>query len=138
MRHFPFFVFTLIFSVRMLAAEFQSAELVGTWSGKAKDGTQVTYRFHKDGSVLWLVDEPNFKRQAPSGLRAKYTVRPKSPLWEIDIHDFEHAGFKNVSFHGILQPLEKNKVKIEGQPTNRGKRPQSFSDEAVIFSKTDP
>lgn len=137
MRCIPFLVFTLIYSVRLLAAEFQSSDLVGTWSGKAKDGTGITYRFHKDGSAIWLVDEPNFKRLAPSGLRAKFTVREKSPLWEIDIHDFEDTRFKNITFQAILQSVEKGKFKLEGLPTNRGKRPESFSEEAITFLRSE-
>lgn len=137
MRYFLFLIFSSILSVALFGAEFQSSDLVGDWTGKAKDGTKITYSFHKDGSVVWMVDAPNFKRQAPSGLQAKYTVRTTSPIWEIDIHDFEAAPFKGITFQGILQPIENTKFKMDGMPSNRGKRPVTFGEEAIVFSKTD-
>jgi hypothetical protein len=138
-RHILFLVFSLILSVRMFGAEFQSSDLVGEWTGKAKDGTNVAmirYSFRKDGSAVWFLDEPSFKKNWPSGLQGKYTLRGKSPIWEIDIYDFEDARLKGITYQGILQPIEKGKFKMEGGPSNGGGRPIGFGEEAVVFSKT--
>src|SRR5262249_22172138 len=131
-----FLIYLLLSLGRTQSAEFRNSDLIGHWSGKAKDGTKITYHFQKDGSVIWFVDEPHFKSEAPSGLRAKYTIRENSLMWELDIHDFEHMRFKKFTFQAIFQPVEKGRLKMEGVPSNRG-RPRVFSDEAIVLSKDD-
>ena len=121
----------------MLGGEFQSLDSVGDWTGKTKDGIKVKFRFQKDGSVVWFGYDPESEREFPPGVRAKYSVRGKSPLWEIDFQDFEEACVKSLTIQGILQPLEKGKFKMEWPNCSR-KRPGSFSEEAIIFTKTDP
>jgi len=130
------FIFSLLFgALGCHAASVQSPSFVGDWSGKAPDGTTVKYSLHKDGSAVWFVDEANFKQAFPSGLKAKYVIRDKSPFWEIDIYDFQDGPFKGVTFLGILQPIDDRKFKMEGMPSNHGDRPKSFDDQAITFTK---
>ena len=74
-------VLSLMFSGRLLGADFQKSDLVGEWNGKAPDGSKVSYSFQKDGSVSNFVDSTDFKQMFPAGLQAKYALREKSPLW---------------------------------------------------------
>jgi hypothetical protein len=131
-------VFSLVFSGRLLGADFQKSDLVGEWNGKAPDGSKVSYSFQKDGSVSNFVNSKNFKQMFPTGLQAKYTLREKSPFWEIDIYDFEDIRFKGITMQGIFQPLEKGKFKMEGMPSNSGARPSNFNEEAIVFTKVEP
>jgi hypothetical protein len=135
-RHAVLLICLLVSLGPTQSAEFRNSDLIGHWSGKAKDGTKITYHFQKDGLVVWFVDEPHFKSEAPSGLRAKYTIRESSAAWELDIHDFEDIRFKKFIFQAIFQPVEKGRLKLEGLPSSRG-RPRIFSDEAIVFSKDD-
>jgi hypothetical protein len=123
-------------SVSLSGAEFQQSDLVGEWTGTANNGATIKYIFGADGSVAWFVDDPHFKADFPSGIRGKYAFRQKSPLCEIDIHDFESPRFKEIIFQGILQPLEKGKFKMEAAPSMGGPRPGSFDDEAIVFNRT--
>jgi hypothetical protein len=124
----------LLCSLCTWGAEFKSKDLIGAWSGLSKDGVKISYEFHDDGSVIWLLDEPSFKAQAPQGLKAKYLLRQNGSLWEIDIFDFENLP-TTVIFQGILQPTEDGKFKMDGAPANVAKRPSIFSEQTVIFSK---
>jgi|ERR1700722_8445173 len=136
MRVVSFILGLLLTVANCHCASLESSSFVGEWSGKAPDGTTVRYVFKKDGSAVWFVDEPDFKRMAPSGLRAKYVLREKSPLWEIDIYEFEDSHFKGVKFQGILQPIDEKKFKMQGLPSIQGERPKSFDKEAIVFTKT--
>jgi hypothetical protein len=130
------FIFSLLFgALGCHVASIQSLSFVGDWSGKAPDGTTVKYSLHKDGSVVWFVDEANFKQASPSGMKAKYVIREKSPFWEIDIYDFVDGRFKGVTFLGILQPIDDRTFKMEGAPSIDGDRPKSFDEEAITFTK---
>lgn len=70
----------------------------GQWTGKAKNGTEVTYTFTKDGCVTWNVAEEDFKKAFPNGLKAKYAIRIAKPYAELDIFDFDAEQFKKVRF----------------------------------------
>ena len=129
--------FSLVIFAIAFGGAFQSSDLVGTWTATSTDGTKVTFQFHKDGSAIWDVDEPNFRRVAPSGLKAKYSIREKAPLWEVDIYDFDSAAFKDIAFRAILQPVEKGKIRMNGVPSNQGPRPITFDKGAILLSKTD-
>ena len=110
----------------------------GRWSGSAKDGTEISYSFTKNGDVTWHVEEENFKRAFPKGLAGKYKISIAKPYWRIDIHKFEHAMFKDVTFMGILEVLGEKSFRMEGvpsKPSNRRKRPHKFTDEAVTFQE---
>jgi hypothetical protein len=135
MRNVFSLILSLVFSGRLLGADFQKSDLAGEWNGKAPDGSKVSYSFQKDGSVTNFVDSSNFKQMFPTGLQAKYILREKSPFWEIDIYDFEDGRFKGITMQGILQPLDNGKFKMEGMPSNSGARPSNFDDEAIIFTK---
>src|SRR6516164_3874763 len=67
--------------------------LSGDWSGTSADGTEVSYSFAKDGTVVWRVKEKEFMRAFPEGLKAKYQLRIGMPLSEIDISDFSDPRF---------------------------------------------
>jgi hypothetical protein len=131
------FFFSLVVAAGAFGGDFQSSDLVGSWTGTDTDGTKVTLQFHKDGSATWDVDEPNFKRLAPSGLKAKYSIREKSPVWELDIYDFDSAAFKDGVFQAILQPVEMGKIRMNGAWSKHGLRPTSFGKGTIVISKTD-
>ena len=108
----------------------------GRWSGSAKDGSEISYSFTKDGDVTWYVVDENSKPAFPKGLVGKYKITIAKPYWKIDIHKFEHPMFKDVTFMGIFEVLGEKSFRLEGvpsKPSNRGKRPQKFTDEAITF-----
>jgi len=72
----------------------------GIWTAAAPDGTAITYDFQGADTVVWFVEEPNFKKMWPNGLRGKYKVRVARPLWEINIEKFESPEFKDFSIPG--------------------------------------
>jgi hypothetical protein len=135
-------IFSVFFSLTIAAGAFggafQSSDLVGNWTGTSPDGMKVTFQFHKDGSAIWDIDEPNFKRQAPSGLKARYSIREKPPVWELDIYDFDSPAFKDIVFQAILEPVEIGKIRMNGGPSNRGPRPTAFDNGTIVFSKANP
>ncbi len=119
---------------------FQQSDLIGEWTSNLKTENSVTpikYIFQKDGSVLWLIDDPAFKHDWPSGIRGKYILRGNSLKWELDIYNFADARLKGITFQCILNPVGKRKLRMEGGPTRagQGERPKSFSEEAIILSK---
>jgi len=114
------------------AAEFKVADIVGNWTGKAQDGTEVKYEFRKDGSIVWWVEEPNFKQAFPNGLVGKYSLVEKKPLWEVDFTDFENEKLKAMKLLAILEPVSSEEFKMDAKP---GQRPKTFSNETVVFKK---
>jgi len=107
--------------------------LSGDWSGTAWDGTEVSYSFSKDGSVVWRVKEKEFMQDFLEGLKAKYQVRAGNPLCEIDMYDFKDPRFMGIRFLGIFEVADGKSFKLEGSPSNQGERPKEFSKEAIVF-----
>ncbi len=102
----------------------------GKWVGSAVDGTKVSYDFTKDGEITWFVEEENFKKSFPQGLKGKYKVRVAEPIWQLDITDFDSPQFKQFKFLGIITIVDAKSFRMEGRP---GQRPVKFGDEAVVF-----
>jgi hypothetical protein len=107
--------------------------LSGDWSGTAPDGTDVSYSFSTEGTMIWRVNEKEFVRAFPEGLNAKYRVRGGKPPHEIDIYDFNDTRLKEIRFRGILEFTDGHTFKLQGKPSNQGERPKEFSKEAVVF-----
>jgi hypothetical protein len=101
------------------------------WSGKAPDGTTVSYEFSKKGKVIWRVE---VKGEEKLELEAKYKLVYAKPHLKIDILDFVDPKFKGVVFRGIIQILGAENFKMEGKPSIKGDRPERFSDEAIEFT----
>lgn len=106
--------------------------LSGEWTGNAKDGTEISYSFGKEGTVVWRVNEKNFTQAFPEGLAAKYQIRA-GRLCEIDIYDFTDPRFKDIRFQGILEITDSRTFKMEGLPSNQGDRPKAFTEDAIVF-----
>jgi hypothetical protein len=104
--------------------------LQGKWVGSARDGTKVTYDFDKDGSITWYVDEENFTKMAPKGLKGKYKIQVADPVWQVDITDFDHPQFKQIAFLGIIEIVDAKSFRMEGRPNQR---PKEFGPAAVVF-----
>jgi hypothetical protein len=105
----------------------------GDWNATAPDATEVSYTFSKDGTVIWHVKDENFTRLWPKGLKAKYQVSVAEPLWQIDMFEFDAAQFKGVRLKGIIQIMDDQTFKMEGQPSPRGDRPKAFGKETLVF-----
>jgi len=109
---------------------------VGEWSGTARDRTVVKFDFRKDGTVIWDVSDPEFKKQFPSGLQAKYVLRATGELMEIDMDGFSDERFRDKRLLGILQATGKTSFKLEfNEHQENAPRPSKFSDEAIVFTK---
>jgi|SRR5579863_887503 len=104
--------------------------LEGKWIGNAPDETKITYEFTKDGAITWFVEEPNFMRAFPNGLKGKYKIRVADPAWQIDITDFDSPQFKEFQFLGIVTIINAKSFRMEGRP---GQRPKKYGDDAVVF-----
>ena len=104
--------------------------LEGKWAGTAPDGTKVTYEFSPDGWVTWDVAEENFRKEAPEGLKGRYTIRVADPVWLVDIGEFNHPKFKRFAFRGIIAVLDAKSFRMEGRPD---RRPTAFGPEAIVF-----
>lgn len=109
--------------------------LIGEWSGTSKEGSTVTYKFEPNGMLTWDVNEASFRQNAPFGLRAKYTIRKRDGLWEIDIYDFDSPQLKDYEFKGIIRPMLEGRFDMEPPSPDSLERPQSFTDNAIIFIK---
>lgn len=115
-----------------------SSNIHGRWSGKAPDGTEVSYTFTKDGHVTWYVDEKNFKKIFPKGFVGKYKITVAKPYTKIDINNFEHPAFKSFTYLGIIKNIDKQRFRMEAVPSHpmrQAKRPDKFTRNAVIFQK---
>jgi hypothetical protein len=130
-------VFFLIVAL-MLPAQATAGEgiinisLDGRSSGAAPDGTEVAYDFSSDGSVIWHVEEENFKRMFPRGLAGKYKIRVAEPNWQMDITEFEHPKYKDIRFLAILKILDEKSIRFEGRP---GRRPKEFKESIILRAK---
>ena len=106
--------------------------LDGRWSGAAPDGTEVAFDFTTDGSVIWHVEEENFKKKFPRGLAGKYKIRVAKPNWQMDITDFDHPQYKDIKFLAILNILDEKSIRFEGRP---GERPKEFKEAIILRAK---
>jgi hypothetical protein len=122
----------------MGTSDFHKSDLIGNWTGTAPNGVVVNYTFGEDGSVANLVEEEGFRwRFGQAGLRANYSIREGQPLWELDIFDFKDSQLNQIVFRGILQPIDSITFKMQGTPSNHGKRPGAFDGAAIVFRKLD-
>lgn len=143
MKHAKYLLI-IILCIFLRAANAEQPDLLssihGHWSGKATDGTEISYFFTKDGKVTWYVGEKNFKKAFPSGLVGKYKITTAKPYSEIDISEFKHPIFKDFTYSGILEIIDKKNFRMEGVPSHlkkQTKRPKKFSKAAIIFQKSD-
>jgi hypothetical protein len=127
-------------------AAFSEDDVVGKWSGKAPDGTTVCYVFHQDGSVQNVVENGEFRLWfGPFGVKASYILKPQRPrfrffrrkehLWEMDIFDYKDFRLHSITFQAILQPIDKRKFKMRGEPSNHAPRPGKFDSQTIVFEK---
>jgi hypothetical protein len=107
--------------------------LSGDWTAATPDASEVTYNFSTDGTLTWRVTDQKFTRRWPNGLKAKYTVTVAKPIWLIDVYDFDDAEFKPFRLRGIIEITDGQTFKMEGQPSNRGERPEKFGPDALVF-----
>jgi len=107
--------------------------LSGDWSGVEERGTEVSFSFTKEGTVVWRVKEEEFMRDFPEGLKAKYQIRAGKPLCEFDIYDLNDPRLKEIRFRGILEITDGQTFKMEGKWSNKGERPTEFSDDAIVL-----
>ena len=140
----------LIVVVDGYSEDIKEFDLIGSWSGKALDGTVIRYEFAGGNKIIWFVDESNFKSAFPNGLSGKYEISPHEEskeigasiegvnikLFDLTISDFENFHYKTIKFLGILTTLSQSSFKYEGRPSNVGARPTSFTNEAIIFNKS--
>ena len=133
MRHLSTFIVFLLCSNAFGEERKQSihVQFSNTWSGKAPDGTTVSYEFSKTGKVIWRVE---VKGEEKVKLEAKYKLVYAEPHLKIDILDFVDPDFKGVVFRGIIQILGSDSFKMEGTPSMEGDRPKAFSEEAIEFA----
>jgi hypothetical protein len=132
MKHLSILLISLFCSCLFGEEKEESIHLQfsNTWSGKAPDGTIVSYEFFKTGKVIWRVEVKGEKKMQ---LEAKYKLVYAQPHLEIDIFDFVDPKFKGVVFRGIIEILGTNSFKMEGEPSIKGDRPEGFSEEAIEF-----
>lgn len=133
-------VIVLVAAALTLAASHASAQdepirvtLSGLWTGSAPDDTQIAYVFGYDGSVVWQVNEVNFQRTFPLGLKGKYQLRPGKPYWEMDLFEFGDPRFNEVRFRAIMEIVDARTFKMDGKPSSQGERPKDFTKDAVTF-----
>jgi hypothetical protein len=112
----------------------QVSDLIGEWRGGAPDKRIVSYIFREDGSVVWTVEAQEFGMDP----NARYEVRETWPFWELDVFDFVDWRLREITFMGILQPINERTFKMQGTPSNHGGRPVDFDKEAIVFTKLTP
>ncbi|MEM1177416.1 MAG: hypothetical protein AAGM22_03660 [Acidobacteriota bacterium] len=127
----------LLLSAAAGAESPATTTLAGAFSAVAADGTEVTYTFTADGQVNWTLSDEGFTQQFPDGIDGDYKIVPKEPHWTIDISNFNHPMFQGVAFLGILEVLDKNSFRMEGAPSRSGDRLQAFSEEALVFTRSE-
>ena len=109
----------------------------GEWEGKALDGSKVSLEFTHAGGVVWRVLAPNSEEHFLQVYRAKYKLVYADSRLNIDVSDFEGSNLAGLVFQGIVQILGADSFKMEGEITEKGKRPTVFSKDAVVFSSSD-
>ena len=137
----PIIILCLLSFAQLASAEPANFRIAieGRWNGTSKLGEKISYVFTKDGKVTWFVDETGFKQLAPKGLAAKYKISVSKQHWKLDIHEFEHPLYKNVTLFGIIEILDETSFRMTGTIDRNGdvtKRPVAFDDDTVTFSRS--
>jgi hypothetical protein len=125
-----FIMLALMTHIRLQSQEFS---IIGKWQAEPLPKEFVTYDFSDSGNVLWIVRNDSLKTL--EAFQAKYLLHRGKKFWEIDMFEFLDKRLKGVTFRGIIEVLSKDKIRLEGLPSNFGNRPNKFSDKALIFSK---
>ena len=113
---------------------FQVSDLIGEWRGESPDKKLVSFSFGEDGSVVWTVEGQEFGMDP----KARYAIRETWPFWELDVFGFADFRLREITFMGILQPIDQWTFKMQGTPSNHGGRPIDFDKEAIVFRKLIP
>jgi hypothetical protein len=116
------------------AGEGGDERLIGSWSGRAASGVVVHYRFTA-GEVVWDVDDPDFKREFPGGIRATYALEPGEKYLHIDMYDFQHEKLKHFTLRGILQFRDANRFRMTAPNEPTAVRPVDFDRHTVEFTR---
>jgi len=125
----------LLLYTTALLADSSKYGINGTWIGTAPDGSIIEYTFTKDHKVLWKVSEKSFSKVFPKGLRGKYIISHKKPISTIDISEFKHPIFREITFLGIFQLIDAHTMRLQGLPNTAGPRLTQFNNQAILFKR---
>lgn len=132
---------TLTMTFMMLAAVAIAAEgridderIFGSWTGKAKTGIVMQYRF-TDREVFWNVDDEEFRKEFPGGIQAKYSLEKGEKYLNIDMYDFDKDKLRNFTLRGILQFRDANNFRMTAPNEPTANRPHEFDENTVEFTR---
>jgi hypothetical protein len=127
----------LLAAVAMAAESRIGAErIVGSWTGHANTGIVIRYRF-TDQNVLWNIDDAEFTKEFPDGIRAKYRLEPGEKYLHIDMYDFENAQLKHFTLRGIVQFRDANRFRMTAPNGPVATRPREFDEHTVEFTRAE-
>ena len=112
----------------------QVSDLIGEWRGEGPDKRMVSFIFREDGSVVWTVEAQQWAMDP----NARYEIRETWPFWGLDVFDFVDFRLQDITFMGIIQPIDQRTFKMQAMPSNHGGRPVDFDKEAIVFRKLTP
>lgn len=100
------------------AAESTSG-ILGHWTGKAPDGSEVDFVFAPGRKLVWMLKGVGI-------LNAAFDVRPgANGLMEVDFQDFDFGDFKGARFYGIVR-IEGDRMLFDATRQDFGKTPEGF------------
>jgi hypothetical protein len=103
---------------RQTTVTLTALDLAGDWAGSA-EGTEISYTFNPDGTMVWRVNDPQFKASAPDGAKGRFRIIKGLRFNEIKLYRFESPELEDHSFRGIIELLDENSFKMEiGQGAN--------------------
>jgi hypothetical protein len=108
--------------------------IVGSWTGHANTGIVIKYRF-TDQNVVWNIDDAEFTKEFPGGIRAKYRLEPGEKYLHIDMYDFDNAQLKHFTLRGIVQFRDANRFRMTAPNGPTVTRPREFDEHTVEFTR---
>lgn len=118
-----------------------SERLLGRWAGTDADYVTQTFEFFGDGTLRWDLLGPNFS----GSFDLEYVFADQGPPHPLDLGVFTEGPLSGRSLFGIVEFTSDEQFRLDlepgpvglapGDPAGNEHRPDTFTDDTVIFTR---
>ena len=108
-----------------------SSPIVGDWVGNLGDGTDISFSFKKDGTLLYVVEDAQYAASTLGKYRTDSSTQPPT----IEFFDFDAEAMKGLRQRGIFEFQRDGRLKLEFPKGAEPAPLTEFTKEALVLSK---
>ncbi len=116
--------------------DVSKGELSGSWAARDSVGAHVAVVFRAGGTALWISERvPGVHDTAAVRFRIDTTVSPA----QLDFAGFTDGRWAGMTLYGIYERAGRDTLRLDYRaaiPGQRAARPDSFTTQTLVFTRT--